>query len=71
MPPLPLIVALSPGHSDITRFRPWSLIATENYLDRVKKFQIFSDDWHHGRFWSAFRFFETHFAERFCMSKSS
>ena len=33
----PLIVALSPGHSDITRFRPWSPIATENYLDRAEK----------------------------------
>ena len=30
----PLIVALSPGHSDITRFRPWSPIATGNNLDR-------------------------------------
>ena len=30
----PLIVALSPGHSDITRFRPWSPIATGNHLDR-------------------------------------
>jgi len=33
----PLIVALSPGHSDITRFRPWSPIATGNYLDRAEK----------------------------------
>ena len=33
----PFIVALSPGHSDITRFRPWSLIATGNYLDRAEK----------------------------------
>ena len=33
----PLIVALSPGHSDITRFRPWSPIATGNHLDRVEK----------------------------------
>jgi len=32
-----LIVALSPGHSDITRFRPWSPIATENHLDRAEK----------------------------------
>jgi len=32
-----LIVALSPGHSDITRFRPWSTIATVNYLDRAEK----------------------------------
>jgi len=30
----PLIVALSPGQSDITRFRPWSPIATGKYLDR-------------------------------------
>jgi len=33
----PLIVALSPGHSDITRFRPWSPIATGNHLDRADK----------------------------------
>ena len=33
----PLIVALSPGHSDITRFRPWSPDATENHLDRAEK----------------------------------
>ena len=37
----PLIVALSAGHSDITRFRPWSPVATGNHLDRSepKKFQ--------------------------------
>jgi len=33
----PLIVALSPGHSDITRFRPWSPITIGNHLDRVEK----------------------------------
>jgi len=33
----PLIVALSPGHSDITRFRPWSPIATGNHLDSTEK----------------------------------
>jgi len=33
----PLIVASSPGHSDITRFRPWSPIATGNHLDRAEK----------------------------------
>ena len=33
----PLIVALSPGHSDITRFRVWPPIATGNHLDRAKK----------------------------------
>jgi len=34
----PLIVVLSSCHSDITRFRPWSPIATGNYLDLAKKF---------------------------------
>jgi len=33
----PLIVALFPGHSDITRFRPLSPIATGNLLDRAEK----------------------------------
>jgi len=33
----PLIVALSPDHSDITRFRPWSPVATGNHLDRAEK----------------------------------
>jgi len=33
----PLNVALSPGHSDITRFHPWSPIATGNHLDRAEK----------------------------------
>ena len=33
----PLIVALSLGHSDITRFRPWSPIATGNHPDRAGK----------------------------------
>ena len=32
-----LIVALSPRHSDIIRYRPWSPIATGNYLDRAEK----------------------------------
>ena len=43
---IPFIVALSPGHSDITRFRPRSTIATGSQLDRAEKFQICSDDWH-------------------------
>ena len=38
----PLIVALSPGHSDITRFRPWSTIATGNHLDRDEKIPNFA-----------------------------
>jgi len=33
----PLIVALSLGHSDITRFHPWSPIATGNHLDCTEK----------------------------------
>ena len=33
----PLIVALSPGQSDTTRFRPWSPIATGYHLDRAEK----------------------------------
>ena len=32
----PLIVAVSPGHSDITRFRLWSTIETGNHLDRAE-----------------------------------
>jgi len=32
-----LIVALSLGHSDIVRFRPWSTIATGIHLDRAEK----------------------------------
>jgi len=32
----PFIAALSPVHSDISRFRPWSPIATGNHLDRAE-----------------------------------
>jgi len=32
----PLIVAFSPGHGDITRFRPWSPIVTRIHLDRAE-----------------------------------
>ena len=39
---IPLIVALSPGHGDITRFRPWSPIATEYELDRAEKIPNFT-----------------------------
>ena len=38
----PLIIALSPGHSDITRFRLWSPIATGNHLDRTEKIPKFA-----------------------------
>ena len=33
----PLSVALSPSHSDITRFGPWSPISTGNHMDRAEK----------------------------------
>jgi len=33
----PMIVTLSLVHSDITRFLPWSPIATGNHLDRAEK----------------------------------
>ena len=33
----PLIVAFSPGHTDITMFRPWSPIVTVNRLDQAEK----------------------------------
>jgi len=33
----PLFVAFSPGHSDITRFRPWVPFATGYHLDRAEK----------------------------------
>ena len=38
----PLIATLSPGHSDITRFRPWLPITTGNHLDRTKKIPKFA-----------------------------
>jgi len=33
----PLVAALYSGHSDITRFLPWSLIVTGNHLDHAEK----------------------------------
>jgi len=38
----PLIVVLSPGHSDIIRFHPWSPIATGNHLVRAEKIRNFA-----------------------------
>ena len=69
----PLIVALSPSHSDITRFRPWSPILKENhlYIAGRKNSKFCSDDWHRWRFWSASLHFVTHFAESFRLSRSS
>jgi hypothetical protein len=44
----PLTVALSLGHSDITRFRPWSSIAPDrkSFGSSQKNSKICSDDWH-------------------------
>jgi len=39
---IPLIVALFLGHSDTTKFRPWSPIATRNHLDRSEKISKFA-----------------------------
>ena len=68
-----LIVALSPGHSDTTRFRPWSPIAPnrKSFGSHRKNSKTCSDDWNRWRFWSAFRYFLAHFAENFRISKSS
>ena len=44
---------------------------TKSLGSRQKNSKICSDDWHHWRFWSAFRHFGTHSAESFLMSKSS
>jgi len=68
----PLIVALSPGHSDITRFRPWSPIATENHLDRAKKNPKLAQTTGTFDFFDPFfTHFGTHFTENFRMSNSS
>jgi len=37
-----LTVALSPSHSYITRFRPWSPIATGNHFDSAEKIPNFA-----------------------------
>jgi len=38
----PLIIALSLGHRDTTRFHPWSPIATGNHLDHAKTIPKFA-----------------------------
>jgi len=69
----PLIIALSPGHNDITRFRPLSPVTPnrKSFGSRQRISKCFSEDWYRWRFWSAFRHFGTHSAESFCMPKSS
>ena len=60
----PLIVTLSLGYSDITRFRPWSPVAPDrkSFGSHRKNSKSCSEDWHRWCFWSAFRHFGTHFA---------
>ena len=68
----PLIVALSPGHSDITRFRSLSPIAKGNHLDHAVKIpKVAQTTGTVYVFEPPFRHFGTHFAESFRMSKSS
>ena len=67
----PVTVALSLGHSDIIMFRPWSPIATGNHLNRAEKNPKLPRRLAPLSFWSAFRYFGTHFAESFHMFKSS
>jgi len=43
----------------------------KSFGSRPKNSKICSDDWHRWCFSSALRHFETHFAESFCMFKSS
>jgi len=43
----------------------------KSFQSHWKNSKICSYDWHHWRFWSAFRHFGTHFAESFHVSKSS
>jgi len=43
---IPLIAALSPGHSDISGFRPWSPITTGNHLDCAEKNSKSYSEWH-------------------------
>ena len=38
----PLIFALSPGRSDVSKFRLWSPIVTGNHLDRAEKIPKFA-----------------------------
>ena len=67
----PLIVALSPGHSDITRFRPWSPIATGNHLDRAEKIPNVAQTTGTVEDFIRIQALGTHFAESFRMYKSS
>ena len=68
----PFIVALSPGHSDITRFCPWLPIATGSHLDHAEKIpKVAQMPGTVDIFDPPFRHFGTHFAESFCTSKSS
>ena len=68
---IPLIVALSPGHNDITRFHPWSPIATGNYLERAEKIPNVAQTTGNVDVFDPPSGFGIHFAENFRMSTSS
>ena len=67
----PLIVALSPGHSHIIRFHPWSTIPTENHLDHAEKIPKFAQMTGTVDVFIHVQAFGTHLTESFHMSKSS
>ena len=72
MLPLHWLLRCLLGHSDITKFRPWSTVATGNNLDRAERIpELAQMTGTVDVFWSTFRHFGTHFAESFCMAKSS
>jgi len=65
-------VALLLGHSDITRLRPWSPIATGNHLDRAEKIpKVAQTTGTVDVFDPRSQHFGTDFVEIFRMSKST
>jgi hypothetical protein len=62
---------LFPGHSDITRFRPWSPIAPDREsFDRAEKIPNFAQTTGIVDFLIRVQAFRDHFAESFPMSES-
>jgi len=66
-----IFVVLSPCHSDITRFRQSSTIATGKHLDRAEKIPKFAQTTGTADFFIRVQAFRDHFAKSFRMSKSS
>ena len=67
----PLIVVLYSVYSDITRFRPWSPIATGNHLDRAEKIPNLLRRLAPLTFFIRVQAFRDPIAENFRMSKPS